>query len=103
MPAAVELSDTANNVVGDAARATRKIGADAKLVVSGHTDRAGTGSYNKRLSNARAGAVVKALLADGVSAGAINQQAYGESRPVFKTDDGVREAGNRRVQIDLSR
>ncbi len=99
----IELSDAARNVVGDAARAAQAVGAGAKLMVSGHTDRAGSGAYNRRLSNARAGVVVKALVAEGASAGSISQRALGESQPVFKTDDGVREAGNRRVQIDVSR
>ncbi len=98
-----DLSDAARTVIGDTAEAARAVGAGAKLMVSGHTDRAGSSAYNQRLSNARAGAVVKALVADGVAAGSIDQQALGESQPVFKTDDGVREAGNRRVQIDVTR
>ena len=76
---------------------------DVRLVVSGHADRSGTENYNQALSQDRADAAAQALVAQGVAVGTIEARAYGESQPVFKTADGVREPGNRRVQFDLTR
>ena len=46
-------------------------------------------------------AVAADLVARGVSRSAITVQAYGESRPLVATADGVREPQNRRVEIIL--
>jgi len=72
------------------------------IILSGHTDRAGDGSYNDTLSDMRVMAVSNAFAARGVKARVLSS-AYGEDRPVKNTDDGMREPKNRRVEISLSR
>ena len=65
------------------------------------TDRAGTPQYNQALSERRAAAVAAELERRGIARAAMTVQAFGESRPLVPTADGVREPQNRRVEIVL--
>lgn len=76
-----------------------KGGKSVRIVVGGHTDRAGSGAYNLALSKRRADAVRRALLERGAPAERITINAHGEDRPRVATPDGVREPRNRRVEI----
>lgn len=71
------------------------------LTVTGHADRSGTDAYNVGLSEERAQAVVNAMSSAGIPASLITSSAEGESNPRVATDDGVREAQNRRVEISV--
>ncbi|HWH16856.1 MAG TPA: OmpA family protein, partial [Allosphingosinicella sp.] len=62
-------------------------------------DRSGSASYNVGLSQRRADAVRSYLAGRGVPNGAMATEAFGESRPLVETADGVREPQNRRVEI----
>lgn len=74
-------------------------GNNTRIRVAGHADRAGAVIYNEKLSRQRAEAVVAYLVSRGVSASQIQAQWYGEDRPAVATTDGVREPGNRRVEV----
>ncbi len=76
-----------------------KGGKSVRIVVGGHTDRAGSGAYNLALSQRRAKAVRQALLERGAPADRITINAHGEDRPRVATPDGMREPRNRRVEI----
>jgi outer membrane protein OmpA-like peptidoglycan-associated protein len=67
--------------------------------VSGHTDRKGTDQYNVGLSQRMAMSVREYLAARGIPDGVITTEAFGESRPLVETQDGVSEPQNRRVEI----
>ena len=54
--------------------------ADARLVLSGHADKRGAAGYNKDLSERRAQLAKKFLIEQGVPAGSIETQAYGEEK-----------------------
>lgn len=69
--------------------------------VVGHADRSGSDAYNIALSEERAVAVVNAMTSAGVPANLVTSSAEGESNPRVATDDGVREAQNRRVEITV--
>ena len=69
--------------------------------VAGHADGSGSPQCNQRLSLRRADAVAAELMAHGISLNEITVSAYGESRPLVPTADGVREPQNRRVEIVL--
>lgn len=73
----------------------------SRVVVAGHTDRSGPVGVNLAESRRRAIAVKSYLTAQGVSASAVTVSAFGESQPIVATEDGVREAQNRRVEISL--
>jgi OmpA-OmpF porin, OOP family len=72
-----------------------------EITVIGHTDRAGTEEANFRLSLQRAEAVRDLLVAGGMSAEIIQVVGRGELEPEVKTDDGIAEPLNRRVEISV--
>jgi OOP family OmpA-OmpF porin len=69
------------------------------ISVIGHTDRAGSNSYNETLALNRARAVADFLVGGGVASGAIKVDARGETEMREQTADGVRNPQNRRVEI----
>lgn len=74
-----------------------------RVMVSAHTDRSGSAAYNLAASRRRGEAVRAYLATHGMPAGSIVVSAYGETRPIVATEDGVREAQNRRVEISFER
>ena len=95
-----DLTDRARAIIAEAAQATTRI-AVTRIEVAGHTDKSGTARYNQGLSQRRANNVAAELVRLGVPRQAITTQAFGESRPLVPTADGVREPQNRRVEIVL--
>ncbi|SDB69470.1 OmpA family protein [Belnapia rosea] len=95
-----DLTDRARQIISEAAGAARRV-SSTRIEVAGHADRSGTPQYNQRLSQRRADAVAAELVRQGVSRNEIAVTAFGESRPLVPTADGVREPQNRRVEIVL--
>ncbi|WP_338662669.1 OmpA family protein [Pararoseomonas sp. SCSIO 73927] len=95
-----DLTDRARQIIAEAAQAVSSTGT-TRIEVAGHADRSGTPQYNQRLSMRRAEAVAAELTRRGVPRSAMSIQAFGESRPLVPTADGVREPQNRRVEIVL--
>ncbi|HEY4165155.1 MAG TPA: OmpA family protein [Reyranella sp.] len=94
------LSQQALNTIRQAADQFKATG-KARITATGHADRSGPEDYNMALSLRRANAVKDALVRDGVPAPAISVIGKGETQPLVKTADGVREPQNRRVEIVL--
>lgn len=93
------LTDTAKKLISELAKTIRKRPTHG-VVVSGHTDLAGSRRYNDSLSKKRVDVVVAALIGAGVPSGELAATyAYGETRPRIATPDGERNAGNRRVVV----
>jgi outer membrane protein OmpA-like peptidoglycan-associated protein len=95
-----ELNPVAARIVQQAADSARNTGV-TRIYVDGHTDSTGTGGYNQALSQRRAEAVRRQLIADGIPAGEIVTNASGKSGQLVPTADQVREPQNRRVEIVL--
>lgn len=73
-----------------------------KLIeISGHTDNEGSDSYNKKLSEGRAAAVVAYLASQGIKAERMLSMGHGESRPVDTNQTEQGRAQNRRVEFTL--
>jgi outer membrane protein OmpA-like peptidoglycan-associated protein len=72
---------------------------DSRWQVEGHTDGVGSDAANKKLSQARAQAVVDYLVSRGVQSGALSAVGYGEERQVFSNSTAEGRAENRRVQL----
>jgi len=71
----------------------------ARVMLAGHTDTAGSASYNMDLAARRNDSVRSYMTARGVPGGRITGEAFGESQPRVPTADGVREPQNRRVEV----
>jgi hypothetical protein len=95
------LDDSAKATIASAAQEFQRTGS-ASISVQGHTDTSGNAAYNQALSERREQAVTDQLVALGVPASAITGSAHGETDPAVQTGDGVREAQNRRVEIQLA-
>ncbi|MBX8784617.1 peptidoglycan -binding protein [Ochrobactrum sp. GRS2] len=77
------------------------------LRVDGHTDNvqlSGTGRYrdNWELSSARATAVVKFLIANGVPANRLVAAGFGEYQPLEADDSSDARSRNRRIELKLT-
>ncbi len=70
-----------------------------RLSVEGHTDNVGQAADNKRLSQARAEAVMKAVIAQGIDAKRLKALGHGQEYPIAdnRTDEG--RGKNRRVEL----
>jgi OmpA-OmpF porin, OOP family len=87
-------------VVRQAAQECERTGT-ARVAVTGYTDLSGSPAYNQALSERRAGAVQGELVRLGVPASVDTVVGEGENDPLAPTADGVREARNRRVEIEI--
>jgi OmpA-OmpF porin, OOP family len=72
---------------------------DLKISVEGHTDNVGTPASNLTLSNARAKAVMDAIVKGGIAANRLSSKGLGQTAPIAdnRSDDG--KAKNRRVEL----
>lgn len=80
------------------------------VIVSGHTDRMGSATYNQLLSERRAEAVKAYLVGKGVSAEAIETYGFGKTQPIpeVKCSDNLKRSEliqcllpNRRVVVEV--
>lgn len=75
---------------------------DAKVSLTGHTDRVGSDDYNTLLSDERASAVAKAMGDQGIVVEDVQMISLGEKDPAVATGDEVKEPLNRRVVVKVS-
>lgn len=80
----------------------------SSVIVTGHTDRLGTQSYNQKLSEKRADAVQAYLVGKGLKAANIDTMGAGKTQPIKRCDDTLGRkklidclTPNRRVTIDV--
>ena len=69
------------------------------MILTGTADRTGSAEINLELSQKRAAAVLKGLLARGIPADRFQVLAKGETELPVPTNSGVAELQNRRVEI----
>jgi outer membrane protein OmpA-like peptidoglycan-associated protein len=93
-----ELTPQAAAILDHVAEAYQTCG-QAQVIISGHTDRSQSDQYNVGLSQREAANVRSYLAGRGIPGGVMTIEAFGESRPLVETADGVREPQNRRVEI----
>ena len=70
-----------------------------RLSVEGHTDSLGTVAANKRLSEARAQAVLDELVTQGISRRRAVSRGFGESNPTISNSTALGREKNRRVEV----
>lgn len=78
---------------------TLKQWADAKIVITGHTDSRGSEQYNLDLSFRRAQAVRDYLISKGIPATLLITRGLGEARPIADNNTAAGRSKNRRVEL----
>jgi OmpA-OmpF porin, OOP family len=73
-----------------------------QVEVQGHTDSRGAPAHNKQLSQARAQAVVKALVKRGIAKERLTAKGYGQEVPIAENDTDAGRQMNRRVQFSIT-
>ncbi|NCG20217.1 MAG: OmpA family protein [Rhodobacterales bacterium] len=89
-----ELLDEIAGVINDHPHITR-------IRIEGHTDSDGGDSYNQRLSQSRAEAVVEYMVKEGVERSRLEGVGYGEALPIDTNKTRQGKAKNRRVEFTI--
>ncbi|MEL7026933.1 MAG: OmpA family protein, partial [Pseudomonadota bacterium] len=71
----------------------------ARIEIAGHTDSQGRESMNLNLSQARADAVLNAIMAERVLTSNLNAKGYGEAEPIADNDTEEGREANRRIEF----
>ena len=82
-------------------RAVDRPGQGAKIEIGGHTDSQGREVMNQQLSQARADAVLNAIMARRVLVSNLTAKGYGESRPIADNGTEAGREANRRIEFTL--
>jgi outer membrane protein OmpA-like peptidoglycan-associated protein len=93
-----EITGPMAELLDNAAAAYRSMG-PREVVLSGHASGNSSSAVGLGLSRRRAEAVREYLAARGVPAEVMSVEAFGESRPLVETPDGVRDPQNDRVEL----
>ncbi|OAN45726.1 hypothetical protein A6A04_07100 [Paramagnetospirillum marisnigri] len=96
-----QLSAQAQSTLKEVASVQAQLRAPV-VSVSGFTDTLGSRETNLRLARHRADVVAAELTKLGINPALISEDALGESSLAVATNDGVKEARNRRVEITLA-
>ncbi|WP_380054912.1 OmpA family protein [Falsihalocynthiibacter sp. SS001] len=99
-PGADRIDAAANSSIDQIASLMKECEA-VPMEIAGHTDSQGRESMNFDLSQARAEAVVNALMARRVLTGNLTAQGYGETRPIADNDTEEGREDNRRIEFTL--
>lgn len=74
---------------------------DLKIGVYGHTDSVGSDEMNLQLSKDRAASCVRYLVGKGISAGRLQSEGFGETKPITTNDTPEGRAKNRRTEFKV--
>jgi len=72
---------------------------DYEITINGHSDKSGNEDYNFTLSKRRALSVKNSLIERNIPKEKMTIFAYGETRSLISTKDGIAKKENRRVEI----
>jgi len=98
---AATLRAAANPVLDQVASALLAGSSVVRVEVQGHSDATGDPAYNQQLSEARARAVLEALVKRGVPQELLSARGYGPQRPVADNATPEGRSQNRRVQFEV--
>jgi outer membrane protein OmpA-like peptidoglycan-associated protein len=95
----VVRSEAATNLRNLAASLDKYPGSE--LLIAGHTDSVGTADYNLGLSQRRADAAAKYLIAQGIDRSRLTSRGLGETEPVAPNESDAGRSKNRRVEVAI--
>lgn len=72
-----------------------------KVRIEGHTDSAGSATFNRTLSQRRAAAVVNYLVGRGIDRSRLEAKGYGPEQPIAPNSTPLGRAKNRRVEFTI--
>ena len=72
---------------------------DVNIGIAGHTDNAGSASYNKELSVNRAKSVYQYLVDQGIKENRLKFRGYGQEKPIVPNDSEENKQKNRRIEF----
>jgi len=72
---------------------------DVTLELQGNTDSVGTDSYNMKLGERRAQAVLDYLKSKGIAANRLKTMSFGEAKPAATNETADGRTENRRVDL----
>lgn len=75
---------------------------ERRASVAGYTDNVGSDGMNQTLSENRASSVRDYLVKEGVAAGSVTSNGFGETLPVASNDTSAGRQQNRRVELLVS-
>lgn len=93
-----DITAEGKEVVDQIAKALKQ-DASLKISIEGHTDNTGNAAHNKKLSNDRAGAVMKYLVSAEIGKSRLKAQGFGAEKPLVANDSEENKAKNRRVEL----
>ncbi len=99
-PGSAEIDEVARASLDNIAEVMKQC-LDVPMEVGGHTDSQGREEMNLALSQARAEAVINALLARRVLTSGLTAKGYGETRPIADNSTEEGRTANRRIEFRL--
>ncbi len=81
--------------------AVLRINPHARMRIVGHTDSTGSDEVNDRLSQARADALKRYLVSEGIEASRVTAVGKGPDEPVASNETAAGRAQNRRIEVEL--
>ena len=94
-----EVSPSGRAILDNAVEAYRAGEKQRQVMIDGHADLSVDAETAVRESQMRANNARDYLVSQGVPSSVITTQAWGNTRPLVETEDGVAEPQNRRVEI----
>lgn len=91
----------AKPLLEEAAKVLKGQPAATVIQISGHTDSRGSAATNKKVSEARAASIRKALTELGVSEKMLIAKGYGSEKPIASNDTEEGRFQNRRIQYEV--
>ena len=99
-PSSTDIEDEGQETIDDVAAILRDC-REVEIEIGGHTDSQGREVMNEQLSQARADAVLNAIMARRVLVSNLTARGYGESEPISDNDTDAGREANRRIEFKL--
>lgn len=99
-PSSSDIDDTATATIDTISDILREC-EEVPIEIGGHTDSQGREVMNQQLSQARADAVLNAIMARRVFTSNLTAVGYGEANPIADNDTEVGREANRRIEFVL--